>query len=193
MEIALVIGLLIVAIILFVTEKFSVDVVTIGLILGLSLSGIISPKEAFQGFSSNFIIILASIFIISGALAETGLLDKVGSQMIKVVKSKTHFIGYTMFVTGVLSAFMNNTTVTALVRSRNWNVPKIEFKSIKSIDSRCLPFNPWRNLYAYWNFNERCRKWLYSPSRNGTAKLFRNFGDWTYFSRHGYYFHINIL
>lgn len=115
MEIAIVIGLLVIAIILFATEKFSVDVVTIGLILVLSLSGIITPKEAFEGFSSDFIIILASIFIISGALAETGLLDKVGSQMIKVVKSKTLFVGYTMFVTGVLSAFMNNTTVTALV------------------------------------------------------------------------------
>lgn len=115
MEIAIVIGLLVIAIILFATEKFSVDVVTIGLILVLSLSGIITPKEAFEGFSSDFIIILASIFIISGALSETGLIDKVGSQMIKVVKSKTLFVGYTMFVTGVLSAFMNNTTVTALV------------------------------------------------------------------------------
>ena len=115
MEIALVIGLLVIAIILFATEKFSVDIVTIGLILVLSLAGIISPKEAFAGFSSDFIIILASIFIISGALSETGLLDKVGSQMIKVVKNKTLFVGYTMFVTGFLSAFMNNTTVTALV------------------------------------------------------------------------------
>ena len=115
MEIALVIGLLVIAIILFATEKFSVDIVTIGLLIVLSLSEIITPKEAFQGFSSDFIIILASIFIISGALSETGLLDKVGSQMIKVVKSKTLFVGYTMFITGALSAFMNNTSVTALV------------------------------------------------------------------------------
>lgn len=115
MEIALVIGLLIVVIILFATEKFSVDIVTIGMLVVLSLFGIITPKEAFEGFSSDFIIILASIFIISGALSETGLLDKLGSQMIKVVKNKTLFVGYTMFVTGALSAFMNNTTVTALV------------------------------------------------------------------------------
>lgn len=115
MEIAFVIGLLITTIILFATEKFSVDIVTIGLLLALTFSGIITPKEAFEGFSSDFIIILASIFIISGGLSETGLLDKVGSQMIKVVKSKTLFVGYTMFITGILSAFMNNTTVTALV------------------------------------------------------------------------------
>lgn len=115
MEIAIVIGLLVVAIILFATEKFSVDIVTIGLLLVLAISGIITPQEAFEGFSSDFIIILASIFIISGALSETGLLDKVGAQMIKVVKRKTLFVGYTMFITGALSAFMNNTSVTALV------------------------------------------------------------------------------
>lgn len=115
MEIAFVIGLLVVVIILFATEKYSVDVVTIGLLLALTLPGIITPQEAFEGFSSDFIIILASIFIISGALSETGLLDKVGSQMIKTVKSKTMFVGYTMLITGSLSAFMNNTTVTALV------------------------------------------------------------------------------
>lgn len=115
MEIALVIGLLIVALVLFSTEKFSVDVVTIALLVVLILSNIITPKEAFEGFSSDFMIILASLFVISASLSETGLLDKIGFQLIKLVKSKTLFVFYTMFVTGFFSAFMNNTTVTALV------------------------------------------------------------------------------
>jgi len=115
MEIALVIGLLILALVLFSTEKFSVDVVTIALLVVLILFNIITPKEAFEGFSSDFMIILASLFVISAALSETGLLDKIGFQLIKLVKSKTLFVFYTMFVTGFFSAFMNNTTVTALV------------------------------------------------------------------------------
>lgn len=115
MEIALVIGLLVIAIILFATEKFSVDVVTIGLLVILSLAGILTPSEAFEGFSSDFMIILASIFVISGALSETGLLDKLGSKLIKGIKSRSLFIAYTMLITGSFSAFMNNTTVTALV------------------------------------------------------------------------------
>jgi len=115
MEIAIVIGLLVVAIILFATEAFSVDVVTIGLLVILSLTGILSPSEAFAGFSSDFMIILASIFVISGALSETGLLDKLGSKLIKGIKSRSLFIAYTMLITGSFSAFMNNTTVTALV------------------------------------------------------------------------------
>ncbi|WP_373519243.1 SLC13 family permease [Pricia sp.] len=115
MEIALVIGLLILALVLFSTEKFSVDVVTIALLVVLILSNIITPKEAFEGFSSDFMIILASLFVISAALSETGLLDMIGFRLIKLVKSKTLFVFYTMFVTGFFSAFMNNTTVTALV------------------------------------------------------------------------------
>ncbi|MGA8855427.1 MAG: SLC13 family permease [Christiangramia sp.] len=115
MEIALVLGLLIVAIILFATEKISVDIITIGLLVVLGLSGILTPTEAFEGFSSDFMIILASIFVISGALSETGLLDKLGSKLVRGMQSKSLFIGYTMLITGAFSAFMNNTTVTALV------------------------------------------------------------------------------
>jgi di/tricarboxylate transporter len=115
MEIAFVIGLLLLTIVLFSIEKISVDVVTIGLLITLTVSGIITPKEAFAGFSSDFIIILASIFVISGGLSETGLVNKLGSQMIGLIKSKTLFVGYTMFVSGALSAFMNNTSVTALL------------------------------------------------------------------------------
>ncbi|PKA84275.1 di/tricarboxylate transporter [Ulvibacter sp. MAR_2010_11] len=115
MEIALVIGLLILTIILFSIEKFSVDVVTIGLLIVLVFSGIITPKEAFEGFSSDFIIILASIFVISGALSETGLVNDVGARLITIVRSKILFVGYTMVISGGLSAFMNNTSVTALL------------------------------------------------------------------------------
>ncbi len=60
-------------------------------------------------------MILASIFIVSAALSETGLLDKLGSQLIRRVRSKRLFVGYVMLVTGFFSAFMNNTSVTALV------------------------------------------------------------------------------
>ena len=115
MEIALVIGLLIAALFFFVSEKFRVDIVTLVILAILMLSGILSPKEAFEGFSSDFMIILASIFIISAALSETGVLDKVGSQLIRRVRQKRLFVGYIMLVTGFFSAFMNNTSVTALI------------------------------------------------------------------------------
>ncbi len=115
MEIALVIGLLLLAIILFATERFSVDIVTIGLLVILCVSGTLTPEEAFDGFSSDFMIILASIFVISAALSETGLLDTLGAHLIKRFKSPRIFMAYTMLITAFFSAFMNNTTITALV------------------------------------------------------------------------------
>ncbi|MFI5218627.1 MAG: SLC13 family permease [Bacteroidia bacterium] len=116
MEIALVIGLLFLAIILFSIEKFPVDVITIGLLIILILSGILTPEEAFKGFSSDFMVILASIFILTGALSETGVLDKVGAWLVKVIsKNLTLYTAYIMLTTSFISAFMNNTTVTALV------------------------------------------------------------------------------
>jgi di/tricarboxylate transporter len=75
MEIAIVIGLLVIAIILFSTEKFSVDIVTLLMLIILVLSGILEPREAFAAFSSEFIIILASIFIITAAIESSGIMD----------------------------------------------------------------------------------------------------------------------
>jgi di/tricarboxylate transporter len=115
MEIILVLSLLIIAIILFATEKLSVDVVTLILLIILTSSRILTPEEAFAGFSSDFIIILASIFVISGALQQTGFLDTVGSRLVKVASGNVNMLMvYIMIITGSISAFMNNTTVTAL-------------------------------------------------------------------------------
>jgi di/tricarboxylate transporter len=72
MEIALVLFLLLAAIALFASEKLSVDIVTLILLIVLTSTQIISPEEAFAGFSSDFIIILASIFVLSAALKTQG-------------------------------------------------------------------------------------------------------------------------
>jgi di/tricarboxylate transporter len=115
MQIAIVLSLLLVAIGLFATEKLSVDVVTLLLIIVLTLTQILTPEEAFSGFSSDFIIILASVFIISGALQDTGILDNLGLQVSRVnIKNQSILLGIIMVITGAVSAFMNNTTVTAL-------------------------------------------------------------------------------
>ena len=45
-------------------------------------AGILTPMEAFAGFGSDFIIMLAAIFVISGALQQTGVLDLVGSRLL---------------------------------------------------------------------------------------------------------------
>lgn len=115
MEIALVLGLLIVAIILFATEKFSVDLITVGLLIVLTSLGILTPSEAFKGFGSDFIIMLASIFVVSGAMQKAGILEIIGDKFIKIPKKRLKWLPtYIMSTVGITSAFMNNTTVTAM-------------------------------------------------------------------------------
>lgn len=115
MQISIVLGLLVVAIILFATEKLSVDVVTLLLIIVLTLTGILTIEEALSGFSSDFMIILASVFIISGTMQDTGVLNSLSAKLIGLnIKNKNVLLVSVMAVTGTVSAFMNNTTVTAL-------------------------------------------------------------------------------
>lgn len=114
-QIAVVLSLLVVAVVLFANEDIPVDLSTLMLLLGLIGTGILSAHEAFAGFSSDIIVMLASIFILSGALQETGVLDAVGARLIKFAAGGESrlLIVLTTLISG-LSAFMNNTVVTAM-------------------------------------------------------------------------------
>ncbi len=115
MQIAIVLSLLILAVILFASEKLSVDIITWILLITLVLTGILTPTEAFAGFSNDIIIILGAIFVISGALQKSGVMDAIGSRLHSLANSnENRLLFYIMFVVASISAFMNNTTVTAV-------------------------------------------------------------------------------
>jgi di/tricarboxylate transporter len=126
MGIAIVLGLLVLAIILFATEVASVDVVTIFILAILCLTKVLTPKEAFDGFSSDFIIILASIFIMVGALQKTGVIDTFIARLISIKKYPPRVIlFFVMIVAALSSAFMNNTTITALMLNPTIGLSKL--------------------------------------------------------------------
>ena len=114
-QIAVVLMLLIVAVMLFSRENVPVDLITLMLLLVLIGTGVLSAREAFAGFSSDIIIMLASIFVLSGALQETGVLDALGARLLKVATGSENrlLLVLTSVISG-LSAFMNNTVVTAM-------------------------------------------------------------------------------
>lgn len=115
-SIAIVLGLLAVAIFLFASDYVSVDIVTLLLLLALIGAGILSPAEAFAGFSQEIIVVIACIFVLSGALQETGVVDAAGSALLKVAgTSETRVLVVLMLLAAGLSAFINNTTVVALL------------------------------------------------------------------------------
>lgn len=115
MQIAIVLGLLVLAVVLFSLEVVSVDVITLLLLTALVLTGVLSPSEAFSGFSSDIIVIIASIFVISGALQQNGVMDAIGSRIHRISGgSYNGLLLAFMAAVGSVSAFMNNTTATAI-------------------------------------------------------------------------------
>ncbi len=115
MEAWIVIGLLVIAVIAFATEKISVDLVTLAMLCVLVLCGILSADQAFAGFGDRVIVLLASIFVIGAALRETGILDAMGGLLARGLGTRPLLLqAALMGVVGLVSAFMNNTTVTAV-------------------------------------------------------------------------------
>jgi Na+/H+ antiporter NhaD/arsenite permease-like protein len=110
MTIAFVLILLVTAMVLFARETLPVDIVTMLMLLALLFSGILTPAEAFAGFGSEIIIILGSVFIIGGALRESGVVDWLGEAISHVSKGGPKKLQAIMMVSvAALSSIMNNT------------------------------------------------------------------------------------
>jgi len=108
--------LLAAALALFVTEFLPVDVVTLLMLAALVVSGILTPIQAFSGFASEIIIILCSVFIISGAVAKTGVMGRMADRLRRLpLKSQPGVIGAVMSFTASISAFFSNTSATAIL------------------------------------------------------------------------------
>ena len=112
----IVLALLVAAVLVFAFEWLPVDVTTLALLAALVLTGILTVEEAFSGFSNEIIVILAAIFILSGALMKAGVLDHLGGAIHRVAGgSLTRTLLCVMPITAFVSAFMNNTTTTAVL------------------------------------------------------------------------------
>ena len=68
-----------VTLILFISEKIRIDIAAMLTLLALAATGILTPSESLSGFASEPAIIVASVFIISAALTETGLTERIGA------------------------------------------------------------------------------------------------------------------
>ena len=116
LPIFLVLFLLVAVVVVFSKEWVPVDVATLLLLCALVLLGILDVEEAFSGFSNDIIIILGSIFVLSGALMKGGVMDHLGEVISRVAGgSRTKVLLCVMPVTTFISSFMNNTTTTAVL------------------------------------------------------------------------------
>ena len=115
-EIAFVLGLTIVAVVLFVTEKFSTDVVAVLVMVVLLVSGILTPAEGFNGFANPATVTVGAMFVISAGLFRAGAVNFLGRGLRKLARrSSTLMVLVMMLGVGSLSSFLNNTATVAIM------------------------------------------------------------------------------
>jgi di/tricarboxylate transporter len=108
--------ILAISIFLFIADWIRVDVVALLVLLALILTGLITPTEAFEGFSSPAVITVWAIFIVSGGLFYTGVANRLGDRLLKVAGTRpARLIGLLMATVGLMSGVMNNVGATAVL------------------------------------------------------------------------------
>ena len=84
-EIALLLGLIAIAVVFFCFEWIPADVVALGLLLALMLTGLLPPKKAFAGFGSETVIMILGLLIMTAALLKAGVVDIIGRLILRRV------------------------------------------------------------------------------------------------------------
>lgn len=115
-DIAITLGIILMAVLLFATEKLRVDLVALLVLIAVSVTGLVSKDEVFNGFANAAVITIWAVYIVSGGLFRTGVADRIGSLILRLSgASEVRLIMVIMVVCGVMSAFMNNVGAVAVL------------------------------------------------------------------------------
>ena len=115
MAIWLVTAILVIAMLLLITERLPVDLTSIGIMVALILTGILTPKEAIAGFANPAVITVGSMFLISKGMIRTGAVGFISQKVLQYSRGgPTLAIFLILIIVGTASAFINNTPVVVL-------------------------------------------------------------------------------
>ncbi len=114
-ETIFVFGLLAATIVLFASDKVRLDIIAIGVLLALMLSGVISPSEALAGFGDPVVLMIAGLFVVGEAMVRTGIAYAFGDWLLKVGgSSEGRLILILMPLVGIVGAPMSSTGIVAI-------------------------------------------------------------------------------
>src|SRR5690625_315561 len=115
-ELILTFVILLITTILFIHGKLRPDFVALGALLSLTLLDIITPSEAFSGFSNSVVIMIAGLFVIGAGIFNTGLAEEISNRLLKFGQgNELKLLLIIMLTTGLFSAFLSNTGTVALM------------------------------------------------------------------------------
>lgn len=100
----------------FIADKVRSDIVALCSMAVLLLSGILTPKQALAGFSNSSVVIMIGLFIVGGAVFQTGLAKTISRKLLKFAgNSEKRLFFLVMLVTATVAAFVSNTGTVALL------------------------------------------------------------------------------
>ena len=112
----LTIAILVVSAALFANGKIRSDIVALCALVALLLGQILTPAEALSGFSNSVVIMMVGLFVVGGAIFQTGLAKMISSRILKLAgKSELRLFLLVMLVTSGIGAFVSNTGTVALM------------------------------------------------------------------------------
>lgn len=101
---------------MFITGKIRSDIVALSALTVLIVLGILTPEEALAGFSSTVIIMMVGLFVVGGAILQTGLAKAVSQKIMRLAGgSDTAMFLLVVLVTAFIGAFVSNTGTVALM------------------------------------------------------------------------------
>lgn len=103
------------AVIMFVLEKIPLGVTSMIVCVGLVVTGVLDVKTAFSGFIDSNVILFVAMFIVGGALFETGMANKVGGIVTKFARTERSLIIAIMVIVGLMSGVLSNTGTAAVL------------------------------------------------------------------------------
>lgn len=103
------------AIIMFIWEKLPLGVTSMIVCVGLVITGVLDWKTAFMGFIDSNVILFVAMFIVGGALFETGMANKIGGIVTHFAKSERQLIIAIMVIVGLMSGVLSNTGTAAVL------------------------------------------------------------------------------
>lgn len=103
------------AIVMFMWEKIPLGLTSMIVCVGLVVTGVLEWQAAFAGFIDSNVILFVAMFIVGGALFETGMANKIGGIVTHFAKTERQLIVAIMVIVGVMSGFLSNTGTAAIL------------------------------------------------------------------------------
>lgn len=115
-QVVIVVSVFVLTIIAFIVDKVRSDIVALCSLALLLVTNVLTPGEALAGFSNSAVVMMIGLFIVGGAVFQTGLAKIISGRLLRLAgKSEIKLFFLVMLVTATVAAFVSNTGTVALL------------------------------------------------------------------------------